>query len=109
MAPRTTPLGRAVAGSIPLQNSVPPHEPHVRSNSLRDLILGGQYGLVNMLGIILGMMAAGGSTHVLIATGLAAAFTESISMGAVTYTSFGTERDAYRAEQDREREEVETV
>ena len=55
------------------------------------MILGGQDGLVNMLGIVLGVVAAGGSTHVLIVTGLAAAITESISMGAVAYTIFGSE------------------
>jgi VIT1/CCC1 family predicted Fe2+/Mn2+ transporter len=59
------------------------------------VILGGQDGLVNMLGIVLGVVAAGGSTHNLIAAGLAAAITESISMGAVAYTSFGSDRDFY--------------
>jgi hypothetical protein len=57
------------------------------------VILGGQDGLVNMLGIALGVVAAGGSTHVLVVTGIAAAITESISMGAVAYTSFGSDRD----------------
>ena len=65
------------------------------------MILGGQDGLVNMLGIALGVIAAGGSTHVLIITGLAAAITESISMGAVAYTSFGSDRDFYLAERAR--------
>ena len=53
-------------------------EKHGSNNSLRDVILGGQDGLVNMLGIALGVVAAGGSTHVLIVTGIAAAITESI-------------------------------
>src|SRR5437879_4320532 len=106
----TTRLGRAVRPSVDRsKNTLPAHEHHRTKHSLRDVILGGQDGLVNMLGIVLGVMAAGGSTHVLLATGLAAAFTESISMGAVTYTSFGTERDYYRAEQAKEKEEVESV
>src|SRR2546423_9101519 len=85
------------------------HEPHKTSNSLRDVILGGQDGLVNMLGIALGVVSAGGSTSILIATGLAAAITESISMGAVAYTSFGSVRDYYRAAQAEEKEEIETL
>jgi len=56
------------------------------TNWLYDVILGGQDGLVNILGIILGVIAGGGSNRVLIATGFAAAITESISMGAVGYT-----------------------
>jgi predicted membrane protein (TIGR00267 family) len=59
-----------------------------------------------MLGISLGVVAAGGSTHVLIVTGLAAAITESISMGAVAYTSFGSDRDFYLAEKEREQREI---
>ena len=70
------------------------------------MILGGQDGLVNMLGIVLGVVAAGGSTHVLIVTGLAAAITESISMGAVAYTSFGSDHDFYLAERRREQSDI---
>jgi len=61
-----------------------------------------------MLGIVLGVVAANGTTQVLIAAGLAAAITESISMGAVAYTSFGSDRDFYLAARRREREEIET-
>jgi len=65
---------------------------------LRDVILGGQDGLVNILGIILGVMAAGGSEAVLVITGFAAAITESISMGAVGYSSTVADRDYYNAQ-----------
>jgi vacuolar iron transporter family protein len=74
-----------------------------QTNWLRDVILGGQDGLVNILGIILGVIAGGGSNTVLLVAGFAAAITESISMGAVGYTSSIAERDYYRAEQERER------
>jgi len=84
------------------------HEHHKTTNSLRDVILGGQDGLVNMLGIALGVVAAGASTHVLIVTGLAASITESISMGAVAYTSVGSDRDFYLAQRDREQNEIES-
>jgi predicted membrane protein (TIGR00267 family) len=72
------------------------------------VILGGQDGLVNMLGIVLGVVAANGEKSVLIAAGLAAAITESISMGAVAYTSFGSDRDFYIASRRREEQEIET-
>jgi vacuolar iron transporter family protein len=65
---------------------------------LRDVILGGQDGLVNILGIILGVISGGGGRTVLLATGFAAAITESISMGAVGYTSTVADRDYYAAQ-----------
>ena len=81
-------------------------ETHRQTNWLRDVILGGQDGLVNILGIILGVIAGGGSDTVLLATGFAAAITESISMGAVGYTSAMSERDYYEAEMEREAREI---
>jgi VIT1/CCC1 family predicted Fe2+/Mn2+ transporter len=107
-APATR-LGRAVR-AVGATAGEPPHrEAHHRVNWLRDVILGGQDGLVNMIGIVLGVTAAGGSTSVLIVTGVAAAITESISMGAVGYTSTVSERDYYLAEEARERAEIETT
>ena len=47
----------------------PHRERHRQTNWLRDIILGGQDGLVNILGIILGVIAGGGSRTVLLATG----------------------------------------
>jgi predicted membrane protein (TIGR00267 family) len=64
---------------------------------------------VNILGIILGVIAGGGSKTVLLAAGFAAAITESISMGAVGYTSTVSERDYYQAERAREAAEIETM
>jgi predicted membrane protein (TIGR00267 family) len=81
-------------------------EAHRQGNWLRDVILGGQDGLVNILGIILGVIAGGGSDTVLLAAGFAAAITESISMGAVGYTSSVSERDYYQAEREREATEI---
>jgi predicted membrane protein (TIGR00267 family) len=102
----TTRLGRAVFDSVERPRVTALPEKQRTNNSLRDVILGGQDGLVNMRGFALGVVAAGGSTHVLIVTGLAAAITESISMGAVAYTSFGSDRDFYLAERDREQREI---
>src|SRR5256886_6162999 len=84
-------------------------EGHRQTNWLRDVILGGQDGLVNILGIILGVIAGGGSDTVLLATGFAAAITESISMGAVGYASAMSERDYYEAEMEREAREIAAV
>src|SRR3989440_174863 len=103
-----TRLGRAVRAAADRSTKSPMigKEKHSTNNSLRDVILGGQDGLVNMLGIALGVVAAGGSNHVLIVTGIAAAITESISMGAVAYTSFGSDRDFYLAEKETEQNEI---
>lgn len=84
-------------------------ESHVSGNWLREIILGGQDGLVNVLGIVLGVSAASGSNQILITASLAAAFAEAVSMGAVAYTSTLAQRDFYLKEQDRERHEVETM
>src|SRR5438477_12331752 len=107
----TTRLGRAVRATAGgAEAGVPPHpEGHRRTNWLRDVILGGQDGLVNILGIILGVIAGGGSKTVLLAAGFAAAITESISMGAVGYTSSVSQRDYYRAERAREAAEIDTM
>ena len=78
-----------------------------KANWLRDVILGGQDGLVNILGIVLGVIAGGGSRTVLLAAGFAAAITESLSMGAVGYTSTIADRDYYQAAQRREAAEIE--
>ena len=102
----TTLLGRAVSTSVDSKNILPAHEQNGAKNSLRDVILGGQDGLVNMLGVALGVVAAGGSSHVLVVTGIVAAITESISMGAVAYTSFGSDRDFYLAEKKREQNDI---
>lgn len=54
---------------------------------LKDIILGGQDGLVNILGLVLGVAAATYTNKIVIISGLAGTFAESISMAAVAYTS----------------------
>ena len=77
-----------------------PHisDPHNRASSLSDIILGGQDGLVNVLGVILGMAAATNDPHLVVVAGLAATFAESVSMGAVAYTSTLADADFYESE-----------
>ena len=77
-----------------------------QGNTLSDMILGGQDGLVNVLGVILGVAAASGNMRIIIAGGLAATFAESISMAAVALTSKMAERDHYFAELEREKREI---
>jgi vacuolar iron transporter family protein len=105
-----TRLGRAVRVAGGLGTRKPQHrEAHRQANRLRDVILGGQDGLVNILGIILGVIAGGGTKVVLLAAGFAAAINESISMGAVGWTSALSERDYYAAEQARESAEIDAT
>ena len=92
--------------SAPTQPVIVRHEAHKRGSWLRDIILGGQDGLVNVLGIVLGGTAAGADPRILMATALAATFAESISMGAVAYTSRLAERDHYLSERQRELNEI---
>ena len=84
-------------------------DPHRRASSLADIILGGQDGLVNVLGIILGVAAATGDTRVVLVAGLAATFAESVSMGAVAYTSTLAEADYYESERAREYRHIQEV
>jgi|SRR3989344_2952263 len=54
---------------------------------VKDLILGGQDGLVDVLGVILGVATATGSVKLVVIAALSSAIAESFSMGAVAYTS----------------------
>lgn len=80
---------------------------HRRGARLSEIILGGQDGLVNTMGVILGIAAATEETRIIIAGGLAAAIAESISMAAVAYTSTLADLDFYRSQLRREYHEVE--
>lgn len=61
--------------------------------AIRDMILGGQDGLVNVLGLVLGLAVATGDSRIIVTAALAAMFAESIAMAGVAYTSRGAERD----------------
>ncbi len=80
-----------------------------KKSILADTILGGQDGLVNVLGVILGVAAATSSYKIIIAAGMAATFAESISMAAVALTSKMAERDHYYSELKREKYEIENM
>jgi VIT1/CCC1 family predicted Fe2+/Mn2+ transporter len=97
------------ASATPTPDEAQPTERKLTANWLRDVILGGQDGLVNILGIVLGVIASGGSRTVLLGAGFAAAITESISMGAVGYTSTMADRDYYRAVRQRELDAIDAA
>ena len=85
-------------------------DPHRHSTSgLSDIILGGQDGLVNVLGVILGVAAASSDPHMVMVAGLAATFAESVSMGAVAFTSTLADADYYDSERERELRHIEAA
>lgn len=63
--------------------------------NLKNIILGGQDGVVNILGLVLGVAVATRNPGIVIISGLASTFAESISMGAVAYTSSKAAKDYY--------------
>jgi VIT1/CCC1 family predicted Fe2+/Mn2+ transporter len=99
----------AAMSATPTLDETQPVERRPAANWLRDVILDGQDGLVNILGIVLGVIASGGSRTVLLGAGFAAAITESISMGAVGYTSTMAGRDYYRAVRQRELDAIDAA
>lgn len=77
-------------------------DPHKQGSGLSDFILGAQDGLVNVLGVVLGIAAATNDVRVVLVAGLATTFAESISMGAVAYTTTLADADLYQSERERE-------
>jgi len=75
---------------------------HSTVSSFSDFILGSQDGLVNVLGIILGMSAATSNVRLILVATLAALGAESVSMGAVAYTSTLQKRRLYLSAVDQE-------
>jgi predicted membrane protein (TIGR00267 family) len=77
-------------------------DPHKSGSGLSDFILGAQDGLVNVLGVVLGIAAATQDVRVVLVAGLATTFAESISMGAVAFTTTLADADLYQSERERE-------
>ncbi len=82
---------------------------HSHPTFLSDFILGSQDGLVNVLGIVLGVSAATANVTILLVAALAALGAETISMAAVAYTSTNARRNLYLKEVDRELREIKEV
>jgi vacuolar iron transporter family protein len=79
--------------------------PH--ANLLSNFILGSQDGLVNVLGILLGLTAATSDLRLIFVAAFAALGAESISMGAVAYTSTLARRKQYLKGVEHENTEIE--
>ncbi len=114
--PRARPPGRRAAGpSTPTPGRSPNHARcmwnHLRSvpapspqagglprgsASLREIILGAQDNLINVLATVLGVAIGSGNTRIVALAGLASGLAEAISMGGVLYTSTSAERDLHR-------------
>jgi predicted membrane protein (TIGR00267 family) len=76
---------------------------------MRELILGGQDGLVNTLGVVLAVASASGNPRIVLIAGAAALFAESISMLAVSYTSSKAANEVYESELKNEEYEVDEM
>ncbi len=82
---------------------------NARGSLLSEIILGGQDGLVNVLGIVLGVAVATNNVLMVIVAGIVATFAESISMAAVAYSSSRAAQDHYKRELEQEKWEIENV
>jgi vacuolar iron transporter family protein len=83
---------------------------HSGSGALfREFILGGQDGLVNVLGIVLGISIATGNVKLVMLAAFAACFAEAFSMAAVAYTSAKAEEDYYSSMQEKELCEIREI
>ncbi len=78
-------------------------------SNIRDFILGFQDGLVNILGLVLGVASSVQSIKIVLISGLAATFAESISMAAVAYTSTKAAKEFYESQLEREKREIKEI
>ena len=76
---------------------------------LADIVLGGQDGVVNVLGITLAIATATSSSKVVLIAAFAALFAESISMAAVAYTSKKALVDYRKSVVEREKWEIKNL
>ncbi len=90
------------------KHQVERHQGISRSN-IRDFILGFQDGLVNTLGLVLGVASAVQNSNIVLISGLVTTFAESVSMGAVAYTSTKAARDFYESQLEREKREIKEI
>lgn len=84
-------------------------DPHGKASALSQVVLGGQDGVVAVLGALLGVAAASAQSRLVVAAGLATAFADAVSMAAVAYTSGLAQGDVYRSEREREYRHIRQV
>ena len=95
------------AASTPILGGQPLQRKHSIAEDLHDWILGGQDGMVNVLGSILGVAVVTTEKRIILVAGLAALFAESISMAAVAYTSTKASRSYFESEREQQRKLIE--
>lgn len=83
------------------------HTAH-RIGWLRAAVLGANDGIVSTAGIVLGVAAAGVSSHDILIAGVAGLVAGAMSMAAGEYVSVSSQADAENADLERERQELAT-
>lgn len=81
------------------------HRTH-RTGWLRAGVLGANDGIVSTASLVLGVIAAGASTHSVLVAGVASLVAGAMSMAAGEYVSVSSQADTERADLDRERKEL---
>lgn len=76
------------------------------NNWLRAGVLGANDGLISTASLLMGMVAGGASTEVIMLTGMAALIGGALSMGAGEYTSVSSQRDTEQADLQKEAYEL---
>jgi vacuolar iron transporter family protein len=84
------------------------HHTTERTGWLRAAVLGANDGIVSTSSLVLGVAAADGSRAALVTAGVAGLVAGALSMAAGEYVSVSSQRDAEKADLDRERGELET-
>lgn len=79
---------------------------HKNKVNFREFILGGQDGLVNVLGLVLGVASATFNSNIVVISGIVATVAESVSMAAVAYTSSKAAKNYYESMVNEEKKEV---
>jgi VIT1/CCC1 family predicted Fe2+/Mn2+ transporter len=98
---------KTLSRHVPTREDLETHKRlHRPGSAISDVILGGQDGIVNVLGVVLGVAAASANSRIIIAAALATTFAESLSMAAVAYTSTLADRDFYKGQIEREKEHI---
>lgn len=98
-------MNEAGAGSAVIEESW--HSP--KGRAVREVVFGMHDGLITTIGFLSGVNAANASLRVIVISGLAEAFAQTLSMGFGAYLSTKSEREFYQREIARERLEIETA
>lgn len=98
-------MNEAGAGSAVIEESW--HSP--KGRAVREVVFGMHDGLITTIGFLSGVNAANASLRVIVISGLAEAFAQTLSMGFGACLSTKSEREFYQREIARERLEIETA